>query len=117
MSENPDRRSAKARGWMINVGLLAAAAAIFVVCLTFGAPSHETEESFAGTDSTAMTSIEESHPSYRPWFTAVFSPPSAEVESGLFAMQAALGAGAFGYALGALRRRRGSDQSADSGLR
>jgi cobalt/nickel transport protein len=109
MSENPK----STRSWLINLGLLAAAAAIFVVCLTIGqsASGDESEESFVGTDTTAVTAIEEGHPDYEPWFAQVFAPPSAEVESGLFALQAALGAGVFGYALGALRRRRGSESS------
>ena len=36
----------------------------------------------------------------------MFSPGSSEVESGLFALQAALGGGVLGYALGRLRSRR-----------
>jgi len=101
------------RSWLINLGLLAAAALIFIVCLTVGQSmaGDESEESFIGTDTTAVTAIEDDHPDYEPWFAQVFAPPSAEVESGLFALQAALGAGVFGYALGALRRRRGSETS------
>jgi cobalt/nickel transport protein len=82
---------------------------IFVVCMVLGggaASNDAAEEAFVGTDTTAVTSIESSHPDYEPWFSQMFAPPSAEVESGLFALQAALGAGVFGYALGALRRRR-----------
>jgi cobalt/nickel transport protein len=92
---------------LINLSLLAAAALIFVVCLMVGAPADESsEESFVGTDTTAVTSIEDANPDYEPWFRQIFAPPSSEVESGLFALQAAVGAGIFGYALGALRRRR-----------
>ncbi|KWX68397.1 energy-coupling factor ABC transporter substrate-binding protein [Mycobacterium sp. NAZ190054] len=95
------------RGLLINVGLLAAAGLIFVVCLLVGGASGSaSEESFVGTDTAAVTSIEDSHPDYEPWFQQIFAPPSAEVESGLFALQAALGAGVLGYALGTLRRRR-----------
>lgn len=107
MSDSPK----SSRSWLINLGLLAAAALIFIVCLTIGQSmaGDESEESFVGTDTTAVTAIEEGHPDYEPWFAQVFAPPSSEVESGLFALQAALGAGVFGYALGALRRRRGSE--------
>lgn len=96
------------KSWLINLGLLAAAAVIFVLCLTNGALSGSggVEESFVGTDTTAVTSIEDAHPDYEPWFSQLFAPPSSEVESGLFTLQAAVGAGIFGYALGALRRRR-----------
>ncbi|MGE2836056.1 energy-coupling factor ABC transporter substrate-binding protein [Mycobacterium sp. SMC-4] len=103
-----DRRMS-GRGVLINVGLLAAAALIFAVCLIVGGSTtsdEASEESFVGTDTTAVTAIEGSHPDYTPWFEQVFAPPSAEVESGLFALQAALGAGVFGYAVGSLRRRR-----------
>jgi cobalt/nickel transport protein len=105
MSDSPT----SLRGTAINLGLLAAAGLIFVACLLIGGRATSdgaAEESFVGTDTTAVTSIEDNHPDYTPWFEQIFAPPSAEVESGLFALQAALGAGVFGYALGALRRRR-----------
>jgi cobalt/nickel transport protein len=104
----PDPRTSF-KGTAINLALLAAAGLIFVVCLLFGgrtASDGASAESFVGTDTAAVTSIEADHPDYTPWFEQLFAPPSAEVESGLFALQAALGAGVFGYALGALRRRR-----------
>ena len=67
---------------------------------------HGGSSDFTGTDSQATELIEESDPGYTPWFSSVFSPGSSEVESGLFAMQAALGGGVLGYALGRLRSRR-----------
>ncbi|CAN5123813.1 hypothetical protein BH11ACT6_BH11ACT6_48740 [soil metagenome] len=108
-------KSKSSKSWLINLGLLAVAALIFVVSLTVGGPSASDDpsvESFIGTDSAAVTSIEEAHPGYEPWFSQIFAPPSSEVESGLFALQAALGAGIFGYALGALRRRRTTQTAA-----
>ncbi len=60
---------------------------------------------FAGSDGQATAAIEEGHPSYDTWFTPL-SEPSGEVESGLFALQAALGGAAVGYCVAALRGRR-----------
>ena len=59
---------------------------------------------YAGSDSQAAEAVEGS--GYTPWFESVFSPSSAEVESGLFALQAGLGGLALGYVLGRLRGRR-----------
>ncbi|MGY1632537.1 energy-coupling factor ABC transporter substrate-binding protein [Geodermatophilus sp. SYSU D01186] len=65
---------------------------------------HAGSAEFGGTDGQATELIEES--GYTPWFDSVFSAGSAEVESGLFALQAAAGAGVLGYVLGRLRNRR-----------
>ena len=43
---------------------------------------------------------------HEQWFEPLFSPDSGEVESGLFALQAAIGAGILGYCLGRLHGRR-----------
>ncbi|MGY1820713.1 energy-coupling factor ABC transporter substrate-binding protein [Geodermatophilus sp. SYSU D00079] len=65
---------------------------------------HAGSSEFGGTDGRATELIEES--GYTPWFAPVFSAGSTEVESGLFALQAAAGAGVLGYVLGRLRNRR-----------
>ena len=41
----------------------------------------------------------------KKWIEPIFEPNSSEVESGLFALQAALGAGIVGYALGRMSGR------------
>lgn len=40
---------------------------------------------------------------YRPWFESIYTPPSGEIESLLFALQAAIGSFIIGYFLGYYR--------------
>jgi cobalt/nickel transport protein len=54
---------------------------------------------FGGADDAAEQIITELNPSYKPWFSSLFELPS-ETESMLFALQAAIGAGFIGYAIG-----------------
>ncbi len=61
---------------------------------------------FGGADGQAEEAITELYPSYEPWFAPFWEPPGGEVESLLFALQAALGAGVLGYGLGFLRASR-----------
>lgn len=64
---------------------------------------------FAGADSRAEEAIAELAPDYQPWFKNIWEPPSEEVASLLFALQAALGAGLMGYYIGLVRgQRRGA---------
>ncbi|MDZ4064373.1 MAG: energy-coupling factor ABC transporter substrate-binding protein, partial [Coriobacteriia bacterium] len=57
-------------------------------------------EGFAGADAQANELIGKIAPSYQPWFQPIWTPPSGEVESLIFALQACLGAGFIGYYLG-----------------
>lgn len=58
------------------------------------------DSEFEGADDQAEDVIEEINPDYEPWFDALWEPPSGEVESLLFSLQVAIGAGAIGYILG-----------------
>ncbi len=60
---------------------------------------------YAGSDDRAQGAIKELSPDYKPWFKHLFEPPSGEVESLLFASQAALGAGVIGFVIGFYRGR------------
>ena len=61
-------------------------------------------DGLVGTDNQAQAMIGRIRPDYRPWFSSVFDP--GEKEEWLFALQAAIGAGVFGYCLIKLRARR-----------
>ncbi|MHB1420519.1 MAG: energy-coupling factor ABC transporter substrate-binding protein [Bacillota bacterium] len=56
--------------------------------------------SFNGADNQVKDVITQIDPGYKPWFHSLWTPPSSEVESLLFAVQAALGAGFIGYFIG-----------------
>lgn len=89
----------------VNVLLGLALAAVVAVSFVVGGQASP-DGRFAGTDSAAIEQIQAANPGYQPWFTPFFQPASGEVEAGLFALQAGLGAGALGFAIVGLRRRR-----------
>lgn len=91
---------------VINLLLVAGIVMIIVYALVIDAGRNGDKERFVGTDSAATTQIEQDNPGYKPWFTPLYAPTSGEIESGLFALQAALGGIALGYCFGALRTRR-----------
>lgn len=55
---------------------------------------------FKGSDDLGTDAISEARPGYKPWFQPLWKPPSDEVESMFFALQAAIGAGFLGYVIG-----------------
>ncbi len=55
---------------------------------------------FGGADGEAEAAITEIQPDYVPWFQPIMEPPSGEIESLLFALQAALGASFIAYYFG-----------------
>lgn len=60
---------------------------------------------FGGADGQAEEAIGQIAPDYEPWFQAFWEPPSGEIESLLFALQAAIGAGFIGYFIGLMKGR------------
>lgn len=58
---------------------------------------------FGGADGKAEEAIVEVNPEYKPWFKNIWEPPSGEIESLLFSLQAALGAGVIGYGIGYMK--------------
>ncbi len=69
-------------------------------------PEGQTRELFGGADDQAKKLVALLHPDYEPWFSPIWEPPSEEIASLLFAVQAALGAGFVGYYFGYVRGRR-----------
>ncbi|MGI5365728.1 energy-coupling factor ABC transporter substrate-binding protein [Streptomyces iakyrus] len=99
------------RNTKINLLLLLAVAALAVLPLALGLGDHK-KEPFTGADGEAETAITELKPDYEPWFSPLYEPPSGEIESGLFSLQAALGAGVLAYYFGLRRGRRQGEQRA-----
>jgi cobalt/nickel transport protein len=60
---------------------------------------------YGGADGQATEAIARIEPSYKPWFEPLIELPSGEIESLLFATQAALGSGVVGFVIGLYRGR------------
>ncbi len=93
-----------------NFGLLGGAVLLAITPILI----HQGKE-FKATDSINQTAIEEVRPGYKPWMEPVLKPSGGEVETFLFAAQAAIGAGFTGYILGLYKgrnERRPADQAA-----
>ena len=61
---------------------------------------------FGGSDDQAEDVIGEINSDYEPWFDPIWEPPSGEIESLLFSLQVAIGAGAIGYIFGRLKEKK-----------
>lgn len=90
--------------WVTPV-LLALAAAIIIACWWAAPRAPEGEESFAGTDASAPELVSE-RTGFVPRLESPIDLGGPEVESGIFALQAALGAGTIGYVIGRVRPRK-----------
>lgn len=87
--------------------LLAIALAVAALPLALaqaGALPAGSSPTFAGADDQARALVGQVSPGYRPWRQPVWTPPSGEIASLLFAAQAGLGCGFIGYYFG----RRGA---------
>ena len=65
---------------------------------------------FGGADGQAEEVILENDPDYEPWFSPILEPASGEVESLLFALQAAIGSGIVCFVLGRVTAKKPEDQ-------
>lgn len=79
-------------------------------------PDGKEVEIFTGADCQAKDLISTIAPDYKPWVKPLMEPPSGEIETFLFALQAALGAGFIAYYLGVsvtrakMRREQGRQE-------
>nr|WP_281375691.1 energy-coupling factor ABC transporter substrate-binding protein [Gellertiella hungarica] len=80
-----------------NLILIAAVAGLAVAPLFI---HRDGKAEFSGSDGQAEALITEIRPDYQPWFSPLWEPPSGEIESLLFALQAAVGAGLIGFYFG-----------------
>lgn len=92
--------------------LLGATVALVVFALAFSRPA--TGEAFGSSDVQAVAVVEELRPDYQPWFSPLWEPPGGEIESLLFGLQSAVGAGLLCYALGYWRGVRKNRKGADA---
>jgi len=89
-----------------NLLLLFSGLVLVLVPLFTVKPEKEGDELFLGADDKAGGVIKELSPGYKPWFVPLWEPPSSEIQSLLFSLQAALGTGAVAYCLGYYRGKR-----------
>ena len=81
-------------------------ALVVMVCLPLVLHRSNTgPNAFGGTDDKATAVVARLDPDYKPWMHSLWSPPSGEIATLLFSLQAALGAGVIGYYLGYLKGR------------
>jgi cobalt/nickel transport protein len=93
--------------WQKNLLLLVLVIVITVVPLYIARGSE-----FGGADGEAETVITEISSDYEPWASPIFEPASGEIESMLFALQAAIGAGIIGFGFGRLSaKHKASEKS------
>ncbi len=82
--------------WLLLGGVVALAALPLIVTRN---------AAFLGADDRASKAITEIQPGYKPWFQPLMQVPSCEVQTFLFASQAAVGAGVLGYLIGLSKGR------------
>lgn len=76
--------------------LLLACCVLFLVSLHFGQQRGE----LSGADELAEHLVRDIAPDFTPWFSPLWEPPSGEIETMMFSLQAAIGGLIIGYILG-----------------
>ena len=93
----------KIKLWQKNLLLLLLVVIITVIPLIF------VSGEYGGADGAAEGLITEINEDYVPWASSPFEPASGEIESLLFALQAAIGASVIGFGFGRLSAKNKAD--------
>lgn len=86
----------KLSNWLLLAGVVILAGAPFIFARN---------AEFAGADDRAAKAVTEVQPGYQPWFKPLMNVASCEVQTFLFATQAAIGAGTLGFLIGLYKGR------------
>ncbi len=100
---------------MMRRNLILLAAVVVIGVLPLVLPLGGAAPAFRGSDDEGTDAIATLAPGYRPWVRPLWTPPGDEVESLLFSLQAALGAGLIGYYIGLRRGRQRREDEAGAG--
>jgi cobalt/nickel transport protein len=76
---------------------------LIVIMLAVAPLVFNNKAKYSGSDDRATKAISQIDKNYKRWYKPVWVPPSSEIESLLFALQAAIGAGVLGYGLGYMK--------------
>lgn len=101
-------KTGKSKSWGVNLLLIAAVIALAVIPL-----ATMKNAKFGGADGEAEKAINAVNKDYKPWFNSPWVPPSGEIESLLFALQAAIGSGIVFYCLGYMKGRSDGEKKKD----
>lgn len=85
--------------------------ALIVVLLAVAPLFIRKNAEFGGADDKAKEAISQIDTKYKPWFSSIWTPPSGEIASLLFALQAAIGAGFIGYYFGYAKGKKNIPKS------
>ncbi len=80
--------------------IIAITIAIIILPFFLHSPVPDGEEAFSGADTQAEKVITKIKPDYKVWFTPLFEPPSGEIETLIFTLQAIIGALFIGFYFG-----------------
>ena len=72
------------------------------------------DSEFGGTDDGAGNAIKAITPEYKPWTSPIYELPGTEMQTLLFSLQAAIGAGIVGFILGRITSKKDDNASEET---